>query len=268
MSTIQTSSGVLHYQVCEQMAPWVDRPQTIIFHHGVAANLHLWAEWIPLLATRYRLVRFDMRGFGESVKPARDFAWSFDVLVDDLRQVADAVGAERFHLVGESIGGTAALAFALKFPQRLVSLTLSNSAARGGLVNNVAGWREQVARAGQAAWAAQMMQNRFYPEALSPAMHAWFKGVHETSDINACLGLGDLLVASDLTSRLGEISARTLLLAPEDSPFIPLEVMTAMRKQIPGAELQVFAHSRHGLPLSHARACARVLKEFLGRRVA
>jgi pimeloyl-ACP methyl ester carboxylesterase len=209
-----------------------------------------------------------MRGFGESVIPGRDFSWTFDVLIDDLLRVADAVGAQRFHLVGESIGGTSALAFALKHPQRLLSLTLSNAAARGGLIKNVAGWREQITRSGQSAWAAQMMQNRFHPRALSPEKHDWFMKVHETSDIHACLGLADLLIATDITSRLGEIAVPTLMLSPEDSPFIPLEVMTAMRKQISGAELQVFAHSRHGLPLSHGEACARVLKEFLGRRVA
>jgi len=56
------------------------------------------------------------------------------------------------------------------------------------------------------------------------------------------------------------------LLSPQSSPFIPVEVMAAMRAAIPGAELQVFAHSKHGLPLSHGRACAETLAEFLARR--
>jgi len=44
--------------------------------------------------------------------------------------------------------------------------------------------------------------------------------------------------------------------------------MAAMRTAIPGAELQVFAHSRHGLPLSHGRACAEMLAAFLKRATA
>jgi pimeloyl-ACP methyl ester carboxylesterase len=80
------------------------------------------------------------------------------------------------------------------------------------------------------------------------------------------LGLADLLLAADLTPRLGEISVPTLLLCPEASPFIPLEVMASMRAQIPGAELHVFNHAKHGLPLSHGEACARVLADFLARR--
>ena len=61
MPFAETPSGRLHYQICDVVAPWVKQPQTIIFHHGIAANLHLWTSWIPLLASRFRLVRFDMR---------------------------------------------------------------------------------------------------------------------------------------------------------------------------------------------------------------
>ncbi|HVY04678.1 MAG TPA: hypothetical protein VHB46_01755 [Burkholderiales bacterium] len=52
-------------------------------------------------------------------------------------------------------------------------------------------------------------------------------------------------VGADLTPRLGEIAVPPLLLSPQSSPFIPLEAMAAMRTAVPGAELHVFAHSKH-----------------------
>jgi pimeloyl-ACP methyl ester carboxylesterase len=266
MPMIETGSGALYYDLCDIVPDWVHNPQTIVFHHGIAANTHIWAEWLPVLATRYRLVRFDMRGFGKSVQPPRDFRWSFEALVDDLLKVAGAAGAERFHLVGESIGGTVALACALAAPRRLQSLTLSNAAARGGLVANVKGWREVLAQEGQSGWARLLMESRFHPGVLDPKVHAWYLRVHETCSMDATLGLADLLLGADLTPRLGEITVPTLLLSPQSSPFIALEVMAAMRAAIPGAELQVFAHSKHGLPLSHGRACAETLAAFLMRR--
>jgi pimeloyl-ACP methyl ester carboxylesterase len=266
MSTVETPTGQLHYTVCDIVPGWVESPETIVFHHGIAANTHIWADWLPILATRYRLVCFDMRGFGQSVVPAREFNWSYDVLIDDLLAVAKAAGAERFHLVGESIGGTAALAFTLKVPEKVLSLCLSNAAARGGLVTNVKGWREIVTQGGQAGWARQMMEWRFHPDALSPEVHAWYTRVHESCSMDASFGLADLLLASDLTPRLSEIKVPTLLLTPEASPFIPLDVMASMRAVMPDAELQVFAHSKHGLPLSHGSECAQVLREFLQRR--
>lgn len=268
MPMIETGSGALHYDLCDVVPAWIEKPQTILFHHGIGANIHIWADWLPVLATRYRLLRFDMRGFGKSVQPQRDFRWSFDALTDDLLKVADAAGADRFHLVGESIGGTVAMACALRAPQRLLSLTLSNAAARGGLVSNVKGWRDVLAQEGQAGWARLLMTSRFHPDALDPGVHAWYQRVHESCSMDATLALADLLLGADLTSRLGEIKLPTLLLSPQSSPFIPLEVMAAMRAAIRGAELQVFAHSKHGLPLSHGRACAETLAAFLARRCA
>jgi pimeloyl-ACP methyl ester carboxylesterase len=263
---IETGSGALYYDLCDVVPAWVEHPQTIVFHHGIAACTHIWAEWLPVLATRYRLLRFDMRGFGQSAQPPRDHRWSFEGLVDDLLKVADAAGARRFHLVGESIGGTVAIACALAAPDRLLSLTLSNAAARGGLVANVKGWRDVLAQEGQQGWARRLMESRFHPGALTPGLHAWYLKLHETCSMDATLGLADLLLGADLTPRLGEISLPTLILSPQSSPFIPVEAMAALRAAIPGAELQVFAHSRHGLPLSHGRACAETLAAFLERR--
>jgi 3-oxoadipate enol-lactonase len=99
MPFAHTDAGTLHYEVCDVVPPWVPDPQTIVFHHGVAASLDIWAGWLPVLATHYRLVRFDMRGFGGSYVPPAGFAWSFERLVEDLLAVADAAAAPRFHLV-------------------------------------------------------------------------------------------------------------------------------------------------------------------------
>jgi pimeloyl-ACP methyl ester carboxylesterase len=268
MPYVETGEGRLHYDVCDAVPAWVNQPQTIVFHHGIAACVDLWADWVPVLAARYRLVRFDMRGFGLSSVPAAGYPWRFERLVEDLFAVADAAGAQRFHLVGESIGGTAALAAVLHAPQRVLTLTLSNAAARGGLVGNVTSWRDEVAAGGQREWARQMMERRFHPDGLDPAVRAWYLALHATCSIDACLGLANLLLGADLTGRLGEIRVPTLLLSPDSSPFIPARVMLEMRERIAGAELQVFAHAKHGLPLSHGARCARVLRDFLARRTS
>src|SRR5262249_4566985 len=159
-----------------------------------------------------------------------------------LLRIADAESIDKFHLVGESIGGTAAIACALKVPQRLHSLTLSNAAARGGLVSNVKGWRDIAGQTGQPGWARQMMQWRFHRDALPLEIYSWYLAVHETCSLDASFALADLLLATDLTGRLGEIRMPTLLLSPDASPFIPAQAMAAMHALIVGSELQVFAH--------------------------
>lgn len=267
MSFATTPSGNLNYEVFDLTPPWVENPQTIIFHHGVAAQAAIWTRWLGELAGKYRLVCFDMRGYGKSVKPQPDFQWTFDGLVDDLMHIADAVDAKQFHFVGESIGGTTGIAYAISSQKtRLLSLTLSNASAKGGLFGNVNVWREMLKTGGQKKWAAQMMEWRFHPGALDAETFHWYLDLHETCSMDACLGLADMLLASDFTKELGNIRKPTLLLSPDNSPFVPAAVMANMRNEIPDAELEVFANSRHGLPLSHGEMCARVLEDFLVRR--
>jgi pimeloyl-ACP methyl ester carboxylesterase len=74
-----------------------------------------------------------------------------------------------------------------------------------------------------------------------------------------------MLMGTDLTPELGRIRVPTLLLAPGQSPFVPLAIMEEMHAAIAGSELRVFAEARHGLPCSHGAACGRALRDFHDR---
>ena len=166
------------------------------------------------------------------------------------------------------MGGTVGVALALRAPERLHTLTLSNAAARGGQIRNVEGWKAIADGDGVSGWAQQMMEWRFHPGMLDREVYDWFKGVHETSSMAVNLALADLLLQADFMQQLDAINVPTLLLAPEASPFIALDLMAEMRRRLPRAELQVFAHSKHGLPLSHGAQCAAVARNFLDRQQA
>lgn len=266
MAFVETSTGQLYYEILDVTPPWIGSPETIIFHHGVAGHPAIFTDWLGVLAKRYRIVRFDTRGHARSANSDKRYQWSFNGLVNDLLHVADAAEAQRFHFVGESIGGTVGIACAFSQSKRLLSLTLSNASAKGGLLGNVNIWREMVKTASQRKWAMQMMEWRFHLDALSAESFDWYLDLHENVDMDVCLDLADLLLEADFTDKLGNIQTPTLLLSPDDSPFIPARIMVQMCEKIPGSEIQVFAHSRHGLPLSHGKQCAKVLLEFLNRR--
>jgi pimeloyl-ACP methyl ester carboxylesterase len=267
MPVLETAKGNLYYEVIDLVPPWAAKRDPILFHHGISTTSAIWSDWLPVLADRHRIVRFDMRGFGRSSVPPPDMKWSFDGLVDDVTAVADRAGAERFHFVGESIGGTVGLATALRHPARLASLTVSNGAHRGTAVQNIRGrWEKKIAAEGQEAWARQMMEWRFFPGGVTPKKHRWFLDQHATCSLPAALGLAELLLATDLSDEVAAIGTPTLLLSPDSSPFIPVQLMCDLHARLRDAELRVFPHSRHGLPLSHGRECAQTLREFLDRR--
>ena len=268
MALAATRHGPLHYETVDRVLPWRQPTLPVLFHHGIGASAGIWSGWEPALADAYRLVRFDMRGYGRSTIPPDDFAWSLDLLVDDMFAVADAAGLERFHLVGESIGGTVLLAAALARPNRIASLTVSNGAHLGASIQRVEAWRRQLAEGGVRQWSEIFMRDRFHDGALSDERRAWFGAQQELWTPASILNALGVLVGTDLTDRLGAIACPTLLLHPDGSPFIPVPVMAELHRLLPNARLNVIGHARHGLPFSHDARCAALLREFLDSRTA
>jgi pimeloyl-ACP methyl ester carboxylesterase len=268
MPLATTKHGALHYEVADQVAPWHRGRDAILFHHGIGASAGIWAGWQPSLADAYRIVAFDMRGCGRSHIPAADFAWSLDLLVEDLFAVADAAGLKQFHLVGESIGGTVALTAALARPERIATLTVSNGAHLGASIKRVEAWRRQLDAGGVKAWSDAFLPDRFHDDALSADRLAWFAEQQEKWPRDSILNALGVLIDTDLSNRLMDIRCPTLLLHPDGSPFIPVPVMAELHRLLPDSELNVIGHSRHGLPYSHAKRCASLLRTFLDSRTA
>src|SRR3954469_7960594 len=174
MAFARSAHGALHYDLLDQVVPWQVGGQPILFHHGIGSSAQLWAGWRAALADRHRLVSFDMRGCGRSHIPEAGFKWSLDLLVDDLFAVANAAGLERFHLVGESIGGTVALAAVLARPERIATLTVSNGAHLGATIQGVENWKRQLDEGGVKAWSDAFLPGRFHDDALSSERLKWF----------------------------------------------------------------------------------------------
>ena len=260
--SIERGEGALACEVIDHVPAWEAPAPAVLFHHGVGACGAVWDGWTPALVHRFRLVRFDMRGHGASALPPA-FEWSLDAMVDDLRAVADAAGAERFHLVGESVGGTIALAFAARHPERVISLTVSNGAHQGGAIENLEPWTRIIREEGMEAWSAHMMGQRFFDGALTPEMRRWYETQQARAEPAAILDAAAMLVGVDLSPELARVTCPALLLHPDASPFIPVETMAALRRALPDARLHVFAHARHGLPYSHAAECSAAVAGFI-----
>ncbi len=268
MALAQTAHGALHYETLDHSSPWQKSALPVLFHHGIGSSAALWTGWFSALVDRHPLVVFDMRGCGRSHVPGDGFKWSLAQMVDDLYAVADAAGLARFHLVGESIGGTVALAATIARPDRIATLTVSNGAHLGASIQRVQVWQKQLDQGGVKAWSDAFMPDRFHDGALSPERWAWFAQQQEQWPRESILKALGVLVGADLTPHLGAIRCPTLLLHPDASPFIPVPVMAELHRLLPTSQLNVFGHSRHGLPYSHAAQCAEVLRSFLDSQAA
>jgi 3-oxoadipate enol-lactonase len=97
----------------------------VLVHAGVG-DRRLWDGQMDAFSARHRVVRLDLRGFGESAIPGMPFSY-----VDDVRALLDHLGIERAALVGNSFGGRVTLDFALVHPARTTALVLVDSALSG-----------------------------------------------------------------------------------------------------------------------------------------
>src|ERR1035437_9838550 len=93
------------YLIDDFTDPWTE-PDTVLLLHGFSEASVAWYAAVPQLARRLRVVRPDMRGFGESTPMPRDYPWSLDTIIDDFVSLMRGLKIERFHLVGGKVGGT------------------------------------------------------------------------------------------------------------------------------------------------------------------
>jgi pimeloyl-ACP methyl ester carboxylesterase len=99
----------------------------IILMHGFPESHRTWRDLSPLLADRLRLVMPDLRGFGDSDRPHDVGDYATETLIGDIFALADALGIDRFALVGHDWGGAIAWAAALRGNARIERLGIINS---------------------------------------------------------------------------------------------------------------------------------------------
>ena len=101
----------------------------LLLVHGLGGWRHDFADHVEALARDHTVVTFDHRGHGDSDKPTDPSAYSFDRLVADTLAVADAVGLDRFRLLGHSMGGMVARRIAMNEPARVDALVMMDTSA-------------------------------------------------------------------------------------------------------------------------------------------
>ena len=133
----------------------------VLFVHGNGGNRTQWAAQLEHLRATTRAAAFDLRGMGES-EPAANADYSVEGFAEDVAAVADALGLERFVLVGHSYGGAVAAAYAGKHPGRLAGLVFADVA---GDIRN------------PPAAQAEALRRGLLPENYEDFTRRWFEGI-------------------------------------------------------------------------------------------
>lgn len=122
MDTVEIEAGGLRFRT-NVAGPAAGAP--VIFLHGFPQSRNSWQDQMAFLsASGYRCLAPDQRGYSPGARPAGVEAYHVDHIVRDVLNIADAVGADRFHLVGHDWGGQIAWLTAIAAPERLLSLSV------------------------------------------------------------------------------------------------------------------------------------------------
>jgi pimeloyl-ACP methyl ester carboxylesterase len=237
--------------------------RAVVMLHPFPSDRGLWNGLAEALAPRCRVVTVDARGFGEST--ARG-SFSIADLADDVAALLAERGIDKATLLGMSMGGYAALAFAQRHPARLEALILADTraaadsdAARAGRAAALA----QIRGEGAAAYLAASLPRLLSPQA-PPALVTFLRARAETRAASLIAGVEALRDRPDRSQELGAIRCPTLVLGGDAEQVIPSSEMKAMADAIPSARFTALAGAGH---LSHLEAPGpfeRAVASFLG----
>ena len=266
---LSDGTGELHFQQDNFADPWKKTPETVLMHHGFGRSGNFWYPWVPDLARHYRVIRTDARGHGRSVKPAADFPWSLEILVEDACWLLDRLSIDKVHFIGESGGGLIGLLFALRHPDRVASLTLCGGFYRvaqqsqEGLGAGGTDWASAYTKIGVKQWVLSTMHTRVDMDKTDPAFLEWYAEESATTPPYVYAGLVRRVVGTDLYDQLPSIKTPTLLLAPEFSTVAPLPEQRVMARRLPNAKLRVFKGYKHAIMNTIPDRCVKTTLRFL-----
>jgi 3-oxoadipate enol-lactonase len=253
----------IHYEIDDYTDPWTT-PEVVLMMHGNLESSAAWYAWVPVLARHFRVIRPDMRGYGQSTPPVpADYPWTIDVPIDDFIQLMDQLGVDKFHLVAAKIGGFIARRFAARFPQRVLSLTvigtpppIYDTAAR------VESLTRDIAENGIEPWARRTMSGRLGKNFPQEGVEWWIKMMARTP-VSTQLCFVKNIPKADITPDLPRIKCPTLVITTEGSGLGSVESMRQWQELIPNSRLLVLPGDSYHAAASDAEVCARATLEFM-----
>ena len=244
---------------------------------GAVSGHEAYGPLTPLMAQHFTVIDYDHRGYGFSDRPVQRY--DVDVWADDLVAMLDALGVQKTHVHGGSMGAFIAVNFAVKYPDRVDRLILGGGAAKTDYVSRCyfRTW-QTLARTfglGSDELMTMCMTTAFSRETSDGPQggDAALEGMRELTLRNASLHVFldacQAMIDCDVRDRLHRITAPTLLMVGEFDQLTPLHQgpdgagMDVMHERIAGSKLAIVPGCGHGHLFEAPEASAAMILDFL-----
>ena len=255
MPLIETATVPLRYEL--EGPPGAP---VVLLANSLGTTVDLWAEQLPALAGRFRVLRYDHRGHGGSAVPPGPYAMA--ELGGDAVALLDALGIERASVCGVSLGGMVGMWVAAFAPERVERLVLCCTSARLGPPE---AWAERAAtvRSGGTAAVADGVLARWFTRAFRerrPEVAERVRAMLLATPAEGYAACCEAIAAMDQRQAIGAIAAPTLVLVGANDPATPPEHGEEIAGRIARSRLVVVPDAAH---LANVEQAALVTAELV-----
>ena len=217
----------------------------VVLSNSLGSTHRMWDAQLPDLEQRFRVVRYDTRGHGES--PVPQGPYGIDDLADDLLMLLDQSDVERAHIVGLSLGGMTAMKVAARHPDRVDRLVLLCTGAR---LAPGSAWTDRAATVrthGTGAVAAAVVGRWFTADHLvaHPDIRQRYESMVAATPAEGYAGCCEAIADMDLRGDLSSIVAPTLAIAGADDPATPPAKLQQIAGGVKDGRLLVVSRAAH-----------------------
>jgi pimeloyl-ACP methyl ester carboxylesterase len=267
MPTVKVGDINIYYEIHGEGEP-------LVLIMGLAANSGQWFRQIPGLSQEYRVVAFDNRGTGQTDKP--DIPYSMEMLSQDVSGLLDALDIDAAHVCGHSMGGMIAQDFALRYPERVISLILGATSCGGThAIMPDAGVlavlfdeerRQRLTPEEAVREALPFMCSQEFIDTNPDIVEQFIVKVAENmTPQHVYVRQAEAAMGHDTYDRLPQIRVPTLVICGTADRFSPLGNSRLLAARIPNTELVILENMGHGFFIEAAEEANKAILDFLRR---
>lgn len=248
---ISSDEVAIAYAVSGRENPVLVKAANWLSHLEHDCSSPVWAHWWQELSNRFKLIRYDERGCGLSDWDVGEF--SFESWVSDLTHIVDATRLDKFALLGISQGAAVAIAYAVRYPEKVSHLILYGGFVQGRMQRNPpqedeAKMLEELVTLG---WGRadpafrRIFASLFAPDASTQELDAFDELQRVSTSPENALRFLQMFNRIDVLELATQVSVPTLVLHARDEAEIPLAQSRLMAAKIPNAKFVTLNSRNH-----------------------
>jgi 3-oxoadipate enol-lactonase len=230
MPFLEVNGAQMHYELSGPASAPV-----LMFSNSLGTNLTMWTPQVDALGGRYRILRYDTRGHGQSA--VTQGPYKISQLAEDALGLLDRLAIDKVSFCGLSMGGMIGMTLALKFPERIHKVVLCCTAAKLGSDES---WNARIAsvrKGGMTAVTDAVLERWYTPDfrAAAPDVIRETKQMLLTTTPDGYVANCEAIRDEDLREKIAGIQIPTLILMGKDDPVVPLTDGRFMAERVQGA---------------------------------